>query len=72
MSCLYSWWATINNDKGIISALNMIEEILSYAIGSIFGHVSFEIEYFDYLTCVHGAKSNRSLPSGVIYQCVSN
>ena len=46
----------------------MVEEILAYAIRFVFGHVRIQIEYTDYLIRVHGAKSNRALPPGVIPQ----
>ena len=50
----------------------MVEEIRGYAEGFVFGHVGIQIENIDYLICVQGAKSNKTLPSGVISQWVSN
>ena len=50
----------------------MVEEIRGCTIRFIFGHVGLRIEYIDFfLFCVHGAKSNRTLPSGVISQYIS-
>ena len=68
MQCPYNWWSTINYDKDIVNALNMIEEIRGYTVGFVFEHVEIQIEYIDYLILVHGTKSNRTLSSGVISQ----
>ena len=50
----------------------MPEEIQRYAKRLLFGHVEIQVEYIDYLFCVHGVKPNATLPSGVIFQQVSN
>ena len=68
MPRLYSWRAAVNSDKGIVNTFNILEEIRRYVIEFEFGHVRIQIEYIDYLICVHGAKSNRTLPWGVILQ----
>ena len=60
--------ASINNDKGIVTALNMVEEIQKYGIGFVFGHVRIRNEHIYDFICVHGAKCNRTLQSGVISQ----
>ena len=46
----------------------MLEGVQGYAIGSVFGHVGIQIEYIDYLTRVHCAKSNKILPLRITSQ----
>ena len=67
MSHLYSRLTIVNSNKDNVNTLDMVEEIRRHAIGLLFGHVGIQIENTDYLICVHGAKSNRTLPAEVIF-----
>ena len=68
MTGLQSRRTAINNDQGIVNTWNFFNEVGWYAIGLVPGHVWIHTKYVDYLVCVHGARSSRTLPSGVISQ----
>ena len=46
---IHNWWATINNHKGIVHALNMIEEIWRYTTGFVFWHLGVQIEHINWI-----------------------
>jgi hypothetical protein len=68
MASTHSRRTAINNNQCIVRTLNFSKKVRGQTIGFVLGHVGIHIKYIDYLTGVHGAKYNRTLPSGVISQ----
>jgi hypothetical protein len=72
MTRLYSRRATINNDNATSSVINMFRETQGYSIEYVFEHIWIQNECIDFFIYIHGATSNRTLPSRVISQQISN